>query len=294
MRAVKRGWTLHEMIISLAVTGGVLALVVHAALGQLRFFHGVGEIADLRGQLAQTTLVPRALLWGASSAGGDITVARDTAIELAVGIGSAVVCESAPGWIIIPTAAPAGNSLSAFAESPQQDDRIAALVEDSVGATWINFRVATAPTSGSGCPRFPAASGGLRIGLVEQISIPEGTPLRFLRPMRLSLYRASDGRWYLGARDWNAAAQRFNTIQPVAGPLDASESPGGTSGLRFQYFDSRGAEIGDGSEPRLIAGVRITAYGTSQAAVRMGGTTTTPAERIVDSSVTEIALRNAR
>ena len=74
MRIVRKGWTLHEMIISLAVTGAVLALAVHAALGQLRFFHGVGEITNLRGQLAQTTLVPRALLWGVSPVAGDIAV----------------------------------------------------------------------------------------------------------------------------------------------------------------------------------------------------------------------------
>src|SRR3954465_13081878 len=136
MPSLKRGWTLHEMIISLAVTGGILALAVHAALGQLRFFRGAGEIAALRGQLAQATAVPAAFLWGVSPTAGDIRAAEDSALEVDAPMGTAVVCESAPGWVIVPAPVAEGNTLSAFVESPQPDDRIAALMEDSSGATW--------------------------------------------------------------------------------------------------------------------------------------------------------------
>jgi hypothetical protein len=63
--------------------------------------------------------------------------------------------------------------------------------------------------------------------------------VRVTRPWRYSLYRASGGRWYLGAKEWNPSLEKFNTIQPVAGPL-VSASAGG---LRFQYLDSLGGTL---------------------------------------------------
>jgi len=294
VRIVRKGWTLHEMIISLAVTGAVLALAVHAALGQLRFFHGVGEITNLRGQLAQTTLVPRALLWGVSPVAGDIAVAQDTALELNVVTGTAVVCESAAGWVAVPAPTPEGNTLSAFSEAPQPDDRIAALLDDTAGTTWLRLRVAVAPVAGLACPAFSAATSAWRIGLVEQVALPVGAVIRFLRPMRLSAYRASDGRWYLGARDWNAASSRFNTIQPLAGPIDPPASDRSVTGFRFEYFGEDGSLLDEGIDTRRIAAVRVLARGESRVAVRVAGVATDANDRMLDSASIEIALRNAR
>ncbi len=57
--------------------------------------------------------------------------------------------------------------------------------------------------------------------------------------MRYSIYRASDGGWYVGERDWNNASLRFNTIQPVAGPV----LPPSSGGAAFSYRDSAGNSI---------------------------------------------------
>ena len=282
------------MIISLAVTGAVLAIAVHAALGQLRFFHGIGEITALRSQLAQTTLVPSALLWGVSPVAGDIIAAQDTALELNAVNGTAVVCESAAGWVIVPAPLSDGNTLSAFAEAPQPDDRIAALLDDSTGTTWLHLTVAAAPAAGLACPMFPGATSAWRIGVVEQVALPVGTVLRFLRPMRLSAYRASDSRWYLGARDWNAASSRFNTIQPLAGPVDPPSSDRGTTGFRFEYLGEDGAPLDESDDTRRIAAIRVLARGASRVAVRVAGIATESDERVRDSASTEIALRNVR
>ena len=66
-----------------------------------------------------------------------------------------------------------------------------------------------------------------------------GIPVRITRPRRYSLYRASDGLSYLGERDWNPGALRFNTIQPVSGPF----APAAEHGLVFRYLDSTGASL---------------------------------------------------
>src|SRR5688500_7712623 len=51
----RAGWTLPEMLITLVLTGAVLALAAYAALSQLRFFVGVTEIVGVRTQIGHAT-----------------------------------------------------------------------------------------------------------------------------------------------------------------------------------------------------------------------------------------------
>jgi prepilin-type N-terminal cleavage/methylation domain-containing protein len=280
----RHGFTLHEMLITLGVMSGIVALAVQVAVGQLRFFRGEGEIAALRGQLAHATDVAAGVLWSASPGAGDILVASDSAIELRAQIGTAVTCASGTGQVTIPAPSTAGgNTLSAFIDAPDADDFVAAYLEDSAGGSWLTLRAAAAPVAG-GCISF-TESPAWTIPLREQLPVPAGTALRILRPLRLSVYRASDGRWYLGARDWNAATQRFNTIQPVAGPL---------SELRFAYADRFGGELAPGAETSRIASVRIVARGVSLRPVRVPGRRPTTTGAFADSAAVIVVLRNAR
>jgi hypothetical protein len=291
---LRGGWTLHEMIISLAMTGAIVALAVHAALEQMRFFRGVGEIAAVQAQLNDVTGIARAVLWAVSPVGGDILVAQDTALELRITLGSAVVCESSPGRVVIPIPIAGGNTLAAFAESPQPDDGVVALLDDSLGTTWLTVHVASAPVYAGSCTPYQATDGAWAIALREPLLIPAGTLLRFVRPFRLSLYHASDNRWYLGARDWNAVTQRFNTIQPVAGPLDAANATPDRSGLTFRYLDATGELLPAGADTRSVTAVEIVARGTSIRPARVAGLRTVSGERFADSAVVILALPNVR
>lgn len=295
MSRLRPGWTLHEMIISLAVTSAVVGLAVHAAVAQLRFFRGMGEVATVRGRLAQTTGVARAVLWSASPGAGDIVVAQDTALEMRTPIGTAVVCEGTVARIVVPAPVTVtGNTLSAFVRPPQPDDAVAALLDDSISATWLALRVAAAPVPGGPCPRFPDVTVTWSIDLVEPLIVPAGAVLRFTRPIRLSLYRASDGRWYLGAKEWNPRTLLFNSIQPVAGPLDPAGATPANSGLYFEYLGADGLPLAAGADPRTVAGVRVVARGTSIRPVRAGGVATTAAELFADSSAAQFTFRNGR
>jgi len=92
-----------------------------------------------------------------------------------------------------------------------------------------------------------------------------GSVLRVTRPVRYSLYRGGDGRWYLGQRDWNVTSLRFNTIQPVSGPFASAAS----RGLVFQYVDSTGAALPTPvSDPRAIALIRVDLRGQSRNVMR--------------------------
>lgn len=291
---MRGGWTLHEMLISLAVTGMIASLAVHAALSELRFFRGAGEAVVVEQQLADVAGVMRGLVWSVSPGEGDIVAALDTALEIRVGIGTAVVCESSTGRVVIPAPSPSANTLASFDDAPQPDDFVMALPEDSSASAWTTLTVASAPVYGGACTRYPAAPAAWALALREQVVVPEGTILRLLRPLRVNVYRASDARWYLGARDWSAVNQRFNTIQPLAGPLDAPSADPDRTGFRIDYLDADGATLAEGSDTRRIRGIRVIARAASTRPARIAGLMTIAGERYADSSVAVITLRNGR
>jgi hypothetical protein len=281
------------MLISMGVTGIVVALVAHAATEHLRFFRGVGETVALRNQTGHAGAITAGVLWSVSSAGGDIVVAQDSAIEVQMSIGAAITCANELGRAVIPAASDAfGNTLSAFVERPDVGDRAIALFEDSLGATWLTLHVASPPVGGAGCATFPSATATWTIALREQLIVPAGAALRFTRPIRLSLYRAGDARWYLGAKTWNAAAQRFNGIQPVAGPLNPYSSNPTTTGFLLTYRDSGGAELPPEAAPNRIASVTVVARTQSARQVQIGLRSET--RGFEDSTSVTIALRNSR
>lgn len=292
---LRSGFTLHELLISLGVTAGICALASNLAVSQLRFFRGAGEMAAMRDQLVHVNAIPVSLLWGISPAAGDILVALDSALEFRAAIGSAVVCDGRPGWLTVPSyAPPSGNALGSYVDSPEPDDAIAAFFEDSLGAGWLELHVAMAPNAGGACPAFPVVAGTWTLQLREPVALPSGTVVRFLRPLRLSLYRASDNRWYLGARDWNGTLRRFNSIQPVAGPVSPYDEDPGKTGLLFTYVDASNLPVPGGSDPRQIAGVRITARGSTRKPASVVGRGAPQSAPPVDSLSTFVAFRSPR
>lgn len=269
---LRHAFTLHELLMSLAVVGVVVGLSVNAARRQLRFYGTVGEAAAVGGQLGHAAGIAASLLWGVSASGGDIVAAYDSSLELRLPIGSAVVCEGAPGRVTIPAPTDSrGNVLGAYMESPQPDDEMVALLDDSVSATWLGMRVAASPELGGNCPVFPSVSATWILTVREQLPLATGSVVRFARPFRLSLYRGSDGLTYLGAQDWNGTAQRFNGIQPVAGPLKAYSPDPTRTGLHFEYRDAFGSPLPLPIESTRIASVRIVARGYSDSAVAAVG-----------------------
>lgn len=269
------------MLISLGVMSGVMALAAHMASGQLRFFRDASEAVALRNQVGQASAIAASILWGASSVEGDISIALDSAIEVHMPTGASMTCESAPGRVVVPTASGIrGNALTSFTNPPDAGDRMHVLFADTLGTTWLTLHVATPPVPGGLCGHFPGVSETWVVALQELVLVPPGAPLRFTRPLRLSLYRGSDQRWYMGAKDWNGAAQRFNSIQPVAGPLMPYAHDAATTGLLFVYRDGDGVELEHPVDTRRIASITVVSRAASA--------------RAQDSSAVAVALRNAR
>jgi len=290
---MRRGFTLHELLISLTVMGGVLSLAAHMAMSQLRFFRGASDVVALREQLGASVAVAASALSGASSAAGDIVVAQDSALEFHMAIGTAVVCGGNVGSIQIATPSTnPGNATSSFVESPEPGDAAHAFLSDSLGDSWITLHVTTAPVSSGYCPALLVGPAWL-VAFREPITVPPGTVVRFTRPFRLSLYRASDSRWYLGAKDWNGDAERFNTIQPLAGPLRSYSPNPNATGFRFDYFDASGAALVPPFDVRDIAGVALVARAAAMRPIDVPGLASR-ARAFADSARAFVALRNVR
>lgn len=286
MRRLVRGWTLHEMIISLSVMAIVAALASHAAVAQLRFFDGVGEITSVRGQASEVGAIVAAVLAHVSPPDGDVLVALDSALEVRVATGVAVVCDAVIGRVSIAAPRERGVTLAALPEPPRAGDVAAVAAADSAGGS---FQVTLdADPVGTACQAFDGIPG-LSLSLREPLLVPVGSVIRFTRPVRLNTYRASDARWYFGVRDWNQAERRLNTVQPVAGPLAAFDRT--APGLRFRYFDSAGLELTPPFDHAALARVSVTVRAESKRPVR------TPVLRgdptFMDSVTTGIAIRNA-
>ena len=251
----RQGFTLAELVVAVGVGGvafGAFALVVaqqertHAELARRVRAHS-------QAREGLTALVTE--LRAVSPLAGDIPAgeARDSSIEFRTAVGNAVVCDLADNV--------AGLALASFVTPPEPGDTAWAYVGEDAPSAWtplalVGVRTDRVPTcdlpatvSGlidgrrAGRPRY-----SLELSEVMPRLIQPGTPLRITRRVRYSLYRAPDGRWYLGRREWSQARDRFETIQPVAGPYQpyASEASQ-TSGLELRYVDRGGVQVTSGS-----------------------------------------------
>src|SRR6202022_2394268 len=71
--------------------------------------------------------------------------------------------------------------------------------------------------------------------------VKPGAAVRFVRRARYSLYRASDGDWYLGYRRCNAIGPPgCGVVQPVSGPYRGHSRDSRLRGLLFEYFAPAG------------------------------------------------------
>jgi hypothetical protein len=153
---------------------------------------------------------------------------------------------------------------------------------------WSGARISNVAAVTAVCAApISVAGNALRLTLAGVVdTIVAGAPLRVTRQTRYSLYRASDGTWQLGYREWNEPTASFAAPQPVAGPLLRSSS-GRRSG--FRYFDGPGQEmvpLAGAIDARRIARIRITTQ--SLVGVHERGQDSVRADSI------DVALRTAR
>lgn len=248
----------------------------------------------------------------------DLITWRDTLLEFEALIGTGMVCRadapvtstgtSGGRAIIVAAAAPRSSSdtppdpaAATWHDPPQVGDllrywgRIPSTETGSPSALAtalesVDGRI-SAVSTGTLCTTSPVTPDAASTTFTIPISPPRslvpalGTPIRIMRRTRYSLYRASDGLWYLGKRALGPAG--WDIVQPVAGPLASPQE----LGLQVDVLDAEQRRL---SAPALGAAsnsppqtVRVAMH-----APRRTGTIA-PVSAILDSLAITVAFRSA-
>jgi hypothetical protein len=302
MQRHRHGVSLAELVVVVALAGVVGGAVAVTINRQQLFYRGVSDLHYAREGVRDAMEVMSTDI-RAMSVSDTVRLRADSAIEFLAGIGSSVVCQSAGNQIGLPARHSEGSSLSAFLVEPDTGDIAAFYTRSAEGREeWERHRIAgfSSRSLATSCPPssglsaqadLDAAMTGFVVTLADPLpgGIKAGVPVRFLRRARYSLYRASDGHWYLGYRRCNAAgASTCGPVQPLSGPYGAYSADPQVTGLSFEYFDAQGHPLGPSDSPLMLARVDITARSErSHPAAKSG-----QADRVPEAATISVAVRN--
>lgn len=291
----RSGYSAVEMLVTLTVGAIVITLVGAVGLRQQRFHRDVVAVTERLERLEETAALVPVALRSIAPGEGDIPPggAHDTSLEFRATIATAVICDSSHGSLVLASAHTDPPRLISILERPDVGDTVWSLTTIGAGEIWTPRAITGVVDSATSCligGVSPWADHSAHPSLVLRLAEPpiagQGTPVRITRSWKYSIYRSSDGEWYLGGREWNSGTLKFNTIQPVSGPFLSAAA----QGVAFQYFDSAGVAIASGSaETPRIAVIQV-AFSVDTAlpgkyahAIGVRGT-----------AITAIALRNQR
>ena len=320
-RRARRGFTLVELLIVIILLGIVGSAITTVVVRQQRFYRGANEILDTRGQIRQAAAILPTELRGMSSAGGDLRAIGPQTLEFNAPIGTSIACQLLNGGagtatqVALPPVAVNGPAITSFLSTPAAGDLAFVYNDngtvDNLGDdSWTTTSISTAAGSvtsvnGINCIA-PAAAYTVaadntqpRLKITFASAPPNmsvGTVIRFARPVRYSLYRASDNRWYLGYEQLvtGPTGAAWTGVQPVSGPYLAGDAGSvGDRGLQFRYFLQSGAEV-TALPPTTtpIARVDIVVRGETRQPVQLSGTA--PTRLFRDSLNLSVAIRNSR
>jgi len=263
----KRGVTLVELMVALVLAAIVLGAATSSSLRQQRTHATIIAATDADAQIRAVTMVLAGQFEQLDPATGDLVQgeAEDTAIQVRAPIAHSIACRREIGGATLMPYAAGSVALGGIVAPPKIGDTLW-WRPDSV---WRSSRIVGANSISATCANGLGAGPSHQVILTAPDTIDVGTPLRVTRQTRYSIYRASDGTYQLGVREWNDSSHRFPAPQPVAGPL-LPRSGGRRTG--FRYFDAAGAELlraGGPIDVTTVARIRISVQ--SVVAVRAAG-----------------------
>ena len=290
------GVVLVEMLVALTLLGIVLALVSAVSVRQQQFLRNLDANAASSARMREARAVLPLDLRGLSPADVRVSEARDTSLEVRATIGSAVICDTSGTDAILFPKAPDSLSYTSMLRNPERGDTAWLLDTSADSSVWSAVAIDTAFVAPAGACAAAVAdlatAGGARWSLrlrrdSARAPVTPGTALRITRPIRYTVYRASDGESYLGAREWNSSLGRFDVVQPVVGPL----APG-AAGLRFRYFDADELELAPTTAAvNRVALVQLVLHGVARIAQQQRAGV--PRLHLSDSGAFFVRLRNA-
>ena len=235
----RRGYTLAEISVVLAVFSIVMTAIYTVLQRQHRFYSEQAQVAQTRDAVRIAAAVLSGELRQVSPQGGDLYALATDSVALRSTIGYGIACEVSDGviklWIITGSFGDAASdSALVFSEHS---------FETSTDDEWAPVDITSARKTTAGeCPNGAAPELELRVsGNLEGVTV--GSAVRAFRPYVYKLYERR-GHWWLGQR------LRGGTLQPVVGPFAAP----GSGGLRFEYLSASGLPT---DAPNAVTQVRI-------------------------------------
>jgi prepilin-type N-terminal cleavage/methylation domain-containing protein len=238
---VRRGFSLAELTVALVVLGVVLALIVRSAVFHERFQRQMAAARTGTRAGQQAVAIVAAALSPLGVRDLSPTGVADSAVEFMALVGSGAGCLT--GQLLrIGLSAGSVDPPTAMPGTPRPGDSVLVFDESRPPARWIAAALVGVDTGGMPCPMLAGADLET-LRLDSPLDVGPIAAFRIVRRTRFSLYRSGDGAWYLGMRDWNAPAARFNSVQPVAGPLAPYSRDPASAGLHIGFVDSAGREL---------------------------------------------------
>ena len=230
-----RGFSLVELLVSMALLGVVAGSVTTAALSAVRTADRSRERARQESMLREVAAVVEREV-------GDVSPALDVggfaaeSLTYRAGRGSGVTCGVEGGAVVLRDAAYRAWRLP----DPARDSLLVFLTGDSRSgpAAWVATPLLAAPARG----RCLDGAPGLRLSVVPALVARASAgdfPVRVFEWMRLRLYE-SGGSWWVGARSLRPG----DVIQPIAGPF-------AVRGLLLNWLDGAGQTVAP-ADARLL------------------------------------------
>lgn len=310
----RRGFTLIEIMIAVTLLGIIGSILTAVLVRQQRFHRAVAQVTDARSRMRDIATILPTDLRSISTAGRDILGISDTSIQFRAFVGSAIVCNYATATAIElpPQELASGNVLASWINPPQPND-YAYLYDGGTEAgnqddSWGVFTVSdtTSEANSTWCPTTKgfttAADNNARRYKItvsvapNQARVILGSPIRFAREVRYSVYQASDNNWYIGFQSCtpNASYGTAGTCgsrEVLAGPVKPGTADTTTSGFFFVFRKRDGTRVTALSASDTIASVSVGIRTTSGSL--LGATSSKAAsEQGGDSIRFTIGIRN--
>ena len=307
---LKRGFTLVEMLVTLillAIIGGAMTRVL---VKQQQAFKDQSRSVKARRELRLGATVLPSEFRSISTSGGDITSMSESQLNVRAAIGTGVICSRTSNVIFIPPTNLANETLTSFASIPVNGDSVFLFDEGNdpgaVDDKWDVFAVQDIGASSTACPGAPYTDPVLdppatkkrpAYILTNSVLFPLGIPdsvkvgavVKFVRPVRYSIYQEGSGAWYLGMQQYKSGA--WQSTDALAGPFRPFVSgDANPSGLQFRYYDTLGVRITDFSKVNDVGRVDVflrTNAGSAALTERKGAD-------LRDSVVMRVAIRNSK
>ena len=297
------GFTMIELLIVVSLLGIIGSLLTTILVRQQRFHRAVTSVADSRARMRDIATIMPTDLRSISTAGKDLLAISDTSVQFRAFVGASIMCRYAAATVIElpPKVLASGNVLTAWINPPEPDDIAFLYDEGTVGGnaddSWspVTITDTASSTNMLWCPSTnvpaytKAADNNARRYQITLATAPDparvgvGSPIRFAREVRYSIYRADDDQWYVGYQRCtpNATYNQPGTCgsrEVLAGPVVAGSADTLTSGLFFVFYNKAGTRLTSLATTDTIArvgvGIRTSAESMLKAVTQTGGTIT--------------------